>query len=36
VTDVFVHVMPDAATPRDQLWPVFLKWQAKVRDRYYV
>ncbi len=38
VTDVFVHSMPPSpltATERRPLKEVFLKWHAKVLDRYY-
>lgn len=38
VTDVFVHRMPSSPLSDDQregLTGVFLKWQAKVRERYY-
>ncbi len=38
VTDVFVHRMPAADMPESErraLSAVFLKWQSKVRERYY-
>ncbi|MFZ5559116.1 MAG: hypothetical protein ACOZDY_20760 [Pseudomonadota bacterium] len=38
VADVFVHRMPTADMPaseRKGLSAVFLKWQSKVRERYY-
>jgi hypothetical protein len=35
VTDAFVHQMPSRTVPTEGLREVFLKWQARVRERYY-